>query len=223
MEATVVDLFYQHDRQLRSKELPVTDEQLLLEYRQTGDREVFAQLVYRYERELFAYLRRYVGNRELAQDAFQGTFLQVHLKCGTFDPTRRFKAWLYAIATNQAIDVRRRQKRQGLAVSLDSPPEYLNAEVAQMVEVLQSPEPAPGARLDEAERVVAVRQALEKLPENLYSVIQLVYFQGMTYLDAAAVLEIPVGTVKSRLSMAVNKLADAWMQAHMDDHGPGRH
>ncbi len=209
MEATVVDLFYQHGRQVRSKELPVTDEQLLLEYRQTGDRESFAQLVYRYERELFAYLRHYIGDRELAQDAFQGTFLQVHLKCDTFDPTRRFKAWLYAIATRQAIDARRRQ-RQHEAVSLDSPPAGVDDQVAQIMELLESSEPLPDARLQEAERVVAVRKALETLPEHLYSVVQLVYFQGMSYRDAAAVLDLPVGTVKSRLSLAVGKLADAW-------------
>jgi RNA polymerase sigma-70 factor (ECF subfamily) len=91
------------------------------------------------------------------------------------------------------------------------------------MELLQSSEPAPGARMDSAERLQAVRDALEKLPENFYSVVQLVYFQGMTYRDAAAVLEIPVGTVKSRLSQAVDKLADAWMQTHSDDLGPGGH
>ncbi len=216
MEATVVDLFYQQDRQLRSKELPVTDEQLLLEYRQTGDRELFAQLVYRYERELYSYLRRFVGDRELAQDAFQGTFLQVHLKCDSFDPARRFKAWLYTIATNQAIDARRRQKRH-LMVSLDSPTGNFDDQVTEMMGLLESSEPGPEARLDQAERVLAVRRTLELLPENLYTIIQLVYFQGMTYRDAAAVLEIPVGTVKSRLNLAVQKLAETWMQSQVDD------
>jgi RNA polymerase sigma-70 factor (ECF subfamily) len=216
MEATVVDLFYQQDRQLRSKELPVTDEQLLLEYRQTGDRELFAQLVYRYERELYSYLRRFVGDRELAQDAFQGTFLQVHLKCDSFDPARRFKSWLYTIATNQAIDARRRQKRH-LMVSLDSPAGNFDDQVTEMMGLLESSEPGPESRMDQAERVVAVQRTLELLPENLYTIIQLVYFQGMTYRDAAAVLEIPVGTVKSRLNLAVQKLAEAWMQSQVDD------
>lgn len=216
MEATVVDLFYQQGRQLRSKESPVTDEQLLLAYRQTGDRESFAQLVYRYERELFSYLRRYIGDRELAQDAFQGTFLQVHLKCDTFDPTRRFKAWLYAIATRQAVDARRRQKPHR-TVSLDSPPAGLDDQIAEIMGLLESSEPAPDARLNEAERLVAVRQSLEQLPETLYSIIQLVYFQGMSYRDAASVLEVPVGTVKSRLNLAVSKMAEAW--ARVDESG----
>ena len=86
----------------------VTDEQLIAQYRQTGKRELFAELVYRYERELYNYLRRYLNDAELAEDAFQATFLQVHLKCDQFDEGRRFRPWLYAVATNQAIDARRK-------------------------------------------------------------------------------------------------------------------
>ena len=96
----------------------VSDESLVAQYRETGDRGLYESLIRRYEREIYSYLRRYIGNAELAEDAFQGTFLQVHLKCHQFDPARRFRPWLYAIATNQAIDVQRRNKRHRM-VSLD--------------------------------------------------------------------------------------------------------
>ena len=95
-----------------------SDESLIAQYRQTGDRSLFETLIGRYEREIYSYLRRYIGNAEMAEDAFQGTFLQVHLKCHQFDSDRRFRPWLYAIATNQAIDVQRRNKRHRM-VSLD--------------------------------------------------------------------------------------------------------
>src|SRR5271168_1722475 len=98
-----------------------TDEQLLAEYRQQGDRQAFAQLVHRYERELFSYLRRYLGDAEMAEDAFQATFLQVHRKCDQFEEGRRFRPWLYTIATNQAIDAQRRNKRHR-NLSLDRNP-----------------------------------------------------------------------------------------------------
>ena len=75
-------------------------------------------LVHRYERELYSYLRRYLGDAAMAEDAFQGTFLQIHLKCGQFEPGRKFRPWLYTIATNQAIDAQRRNKRHRM-VSLD--------------------------------------------------------------------------------------------------------
>ena len=96
----------------------VSDESLIAQYRESGDRGLFEALMRRYEREMYSYLRRYIGNAEMAEDAFQGTFLQVHLKCHQFDPARRFRPWLYAIATNQAIDVQRRNKRHRM-VSLD--------------------------------------------------------------------------------------------------------
>lgn len=94
------------------------DEDLIRQYQQSGDRGLFEVLMRRYQRELYSYLRRYLGDAEMAEDAFQGTFLQVHLKCDQFDAERRFRPWLYAIATNQAIDVQRRNKRHRMA-SLD--------------------------------------------------------------------------------------------------------
>ena len=95
-----------------------SDDQILAIYKRKGDRELFAHLVRRYERELYGYLRRYVGNAEMAEDVFQATFLQIHLKCEQFDEGRRFRPWLYTIATNQAIDAQRRNKRHRMA-SLD--------------------------------------------------------------------------------------------------------
>ena len=95
-----------------------SDEQLLLAYRQTGRRELFADLVRRYERELFNYLRRYLGDPGMAEDAFQATFLQVHLKADQFEEGRRVRPWLYTIATNQAIDAQRRNRRHRM-ISLD--------------------------------------------------------------------------------------------------------
>merc|ERR1712188_68814 len=95
-----------------------TGEQLLLRYRETGDRDLFARIVQMYEHELYNYLHRYMGNAEMAEDAFQATFFQVHLKCDQFESGRKLRPWLYAIATNQAIDAQRRNKRHRMA-SLD--------------------------------------------------------------------------------------------------------
>src|SRR5262245_14465752 len=95
-----------------------TDEELLRGYRRRGDRAAFAELVRRYETELYTYLQRYLGDGTLAEDAFQATFLQVHLKCQQYDESRKVRPWLFAIATNQAIDAQRRNKRHRL-VSLD--------------------------------------------------------------------------------------------------------
>ena len=215
MEATITDLFYDSNRQLKAKTETVTDEQLLLEYRRTGDRELYAQLVYRYERELYSYLRRYLGNAEMAEDVFQAAFLSVHLKRDSFEEGRRFRPWLYTIATNAAIDARRRNKRHRM-VSLDTPREQDNEDVGRLVNLLESSDPDPANSVVDSERRRLVRATLDQLPESMNAVIQLVYYQGMKYREAAEVLEIPVGTVKSRLHAAITKLTDVWNTSQVD-------
>lgn len=187
-----------------------SDETLLLRYCQKGDRDDFAQLVHRYERELYNYLRRYLGDADLAHDVFQATFLQIHLKCDKFEGGRRFRPWLYTIATNQAIDAQRRNKRHRM-VSLDrAGVGSENDEISVLMELLVSGEPNPLNELDRQERRTAVRDGVESLPESLRAVVVLVYYQGMKYREAADVLDIPVGTVKSRLHTAVQKLHEVW-------------
>ncbi len=215
MQATYYDLDFDYERQLHAKELEVTDEQLLVSYRQTGDREVFAQLVYRYERELYNYLRRYLGSNEMAEDVFQATFMQVHLKCDQFQSDRRFRPWLYSIATNQAIDARRRNKRHNM-LSLDTPREQDHEQIGQLANLLETSEQSPEDNCFDSERSQIVRETLQQLPENMYAVVHLVYYQGMKYREAAEVLDIPVGTVKSRVHAAIARLGDVWKTNQVD-------
>jgi RNA polymerase sigma-70 factor (ECF subfamily) len=215
MQGTIHDLYFNTQRQFEAKSKPVTDEELLLEYRSTGDRELYAQLVYRYERELFSYLRRYMGNAEMAEDVFQTAFLQVHLKCDLFESGRRFRPWLYTIATNAAIDAKRRNKRHK-TVSLDTPREQDHEDVGRLVNLLESSDPNPSDSALSVEREQLVRETLNQLPESMNTLIHLVYYQGLKYREAAEVLDIPVGTVKSRIHSAIAKLTNAWNTSQVD-------
>ncbi|MEX0613715.1 MAG: sigma-70 family RNA polymerase sigma factor [Pirellulales bacterium] len=190
----------------------MTDEELLLEYRLTGTSAVFETLVKRYERELYNYLRRFLNNQVLAEDAFQATFMQVHLKCHLFDEHRKVRPWLYTVATNQAIDIQRRNRRHRL-VSLDRPNRVQHEELGSLVDVLSGREGEPASGLELGERSEWVRQAVAALPEQLRSAVRLVYFRGMKYREAADELDVPVGTVKSRLHSAVKRLGQAWQDA----------
>ena len=197
-----------------SEETRRTDEELLLAYREQADRDAFSELVGRYERELFSYLRRYLGDASMAEDTFQATFLQVHLKGDQFEAGRKFRPWLYTIATNQAIDAQRRNKRhRNVSLDRNTRPEGSD-DVAALVDLLASNEPAPESNLDATHQRQWVRQAVESLPEGLRQAVNLVYYQGMKYREAADILEIPVGTVKSRLHSAILKLNEAWMVSH---------
>ncbi len=192
-----------------------SDEQLLVEYRRTGRRDLFADLLRRYERELFNYLRRYLGDTGMAEDAFQATFLQVHLKCDQFEEGRRFRPWLYTIATNQAIDAQRRNRRHRM-VSLDRVGSGSEGEeVGKLVDLLVSTDREPLDQVTHYERGQWVREALDELSDQMRSVVQLVYYEGMKYREAADVLEIPVGTVKSRLHAAIAKLNEFWTEARV--------
>ena len=191
---------------------PDSDETLLARLRE-GEREVFGALVRRYERELFGYLRRYLGDDDLADDVFQNTFLQVFLKIQQYEVGRPARPWLYAIATNQAIDALRRRNRR----VADRPAETVSApdedgEPRPLFELLPAPGDTPPDAADRAEQRERVRAAVDALPDLLRQAVILVYFQGMKYQDAAEVMDIPVGTVKSRLHAALLKLTEEWSQ-----------
>ena len=197
-----------------------SDEDLLLEYRSVGDRRAFDELVHRYERELYNYLRRYLGDAEMAEDAFQGTFLQVHLKCERFEPGRRVRPWLYTVATNQAIDAQRRDRRHRM-VSLDRRcvGKGEDGSAGSLVELLAGEHASPAQQLESAEQAREVRRAVEQLPESLREVLLLVYYQGLKYREAADVLSIPVGTVKSRLHAAIRRLNQALTRTKLTEYG----
>jgi RNA polymerase sigma-70 factor (ECF subfamily) len=193
-----------------------SDEELLLRYRAAGERELFEELVRRYERELYNYLRRYLGDAELAEDVFQATFLQMHLKREHFEEGRKVRPWLYTIATNQAIDAQRRNRRHRM-VSLDratATDEIDNA--GKLMDLLTSNDTDPRMHAIAQERGEWVQMAMSSLSEQMRQVVQLVYYQGLKYREAAEVLKIPVGTVKSRLHTAIMKLNELWTSMHVD-------
>ncbi len=174
------------------------------------DAAAFESLVHRYEHELFSYLRRYLGSAEMAEDVFQATFLQVYLKKENFEDGRRFRPWLYTIATNQAIDAQRRNKRHRM-VSIDQRSGSGDDDVGALVEMLSGNDRTADDQMADEEAREWVRSAVDGLPEALKGAVLLVYHQGMKYREAADVLGIPVGTVKSRLHAALLKLNESWL------------
>lgn len=185
-----------------------SDEELLIAYRNEGERTAFEELVHRYEAELFSYLRIYLGDAQMAEDAFQTTFLQVHLKCSQFKPSRKVRPWLYTVATNQAIDAQQRNRRHRI-VSLDrrmGGDGRADDDAGPLMNLLDGAEVGPADRFQAAEEASQVHEAVDGLPESLRKVVVLVYYQGLKYREAADVLAVPVGTVKSRLHAAIQKL-----------------
>lgn len=196
---------------------PVTDESLMSRYRDDGQETVFTELVRRYERELFRYLARYLGDNTLAEDVFQNTFLQIHLKRGLYEDGRPFRPWLYAIATHQAVDALRKAGRHP-TISLDQKvtPAQRESEAGSLLDLLVTDGVGPLAELQEQERQQWVRESVERLPDLLRQTLILAYHQDLKYREIADILKIPVGTVKSRLHAALAKLQEMARSANRD-------
>jgi len=186
-----------------------SDEELLARL-QKGERDVFGDLVRRYQRELYGYLRRYLGDADLAEDVFQTTFLQVFTKIAQYEAGRAARPWIYTIATHQAIDAMRRVGRHPTVSLEQTSGAGENGEVRSLLDMIEARGDSPVDQAEAAERQKMVRDSVDKLPDMLRQVVILTYYEGMKYREAAEVLGIPVGTVKSRLHSALLKLQESW-------------
>ena len=194
----------------------LTDERLIELYC-AGDRGAFTALIKRYQQELFAFLFRFLGSRAAAEDVFQDTFLQIHLRADRFETDRQLKPWLFTIAANKARDYLRRNKRHA-NVSLDAPAPGSSGSGGSggsgttFVDLMQAQTVQPDESLSDQEKREMVRQVIENLPEHQRQVLVLAYFHRLAYKDMADSLDVPLGTIKSRLHAAVANFAKQWKQ-----------
>lgn len=188
----------------------LSDETLLTAYIQ-GNRSAFVELMGRYHDELLHFLTRFLSSRAAAEDVFQETFLQIHVSGESFDTSRRFKPWLFTIAANKARDYHRKHNRRA-SVSL-SASMSADDDGGAFVDLLEAELPSPDSPILDAERSRIVRQVVDAMPLHLREILLLSYFQKMSYNQIADSLEIPLGTVKSRLHTAVATFANAWKAA----------
>ena len=176
-----------------------TDEKLLQQYL-AGRKEAFAEIVKRYEKDLYNFLLRFLGKPALAEEVFQEAFLQVHLSAERFEQGRRFRPWLFTIAANKARDnMRARARRPSFQlVGLDD-----ELGTSELWGRLLRDETTPADILDKKEQCELVRDAVASLPDHLREILILAYFNQLPYKEMADELDIPLGTVKSRLHAAV--------------------
>lgn len=190
-----------------------TDEELLGAYRR-GETAALEVLIRRYHDDLIRFLVRLVGEKSAADDVFQETFLQVHTSAGAFDTSRRFKPWLFTIAANKARDLLRRNNRRRMldlsapiSGSSSSGGSGAGSEGTTFIDLMavRTDDPADASQAEERDRVV--QRAVSELPFSLREVLLLAYFQRLSYSQVAEALQIPLGTVKSRLHAAVAAFA----------------
>ena len=187
----------------------LSDERLMAAV-MAGEASALAALVERYHSPLIGYLYRLVGgDRPLAEDLCQETFLRL-LRQQHYQPGRPFKPWLYAIATNQARDhfksaaVRRRSQQGDDEAALFQ---------------LEDTTPGPEALALAAEQGEEVAAALARLSEEYRVALLLRFYQGLSLQEIAEALQVPLGTVKSRLSVGAHRLRALLAAAHATKEG----
>ncbi|GMU22297.1 MAG: RNA polymerase sigma24 factor [Phycisphaerae bacterium] len=188
-----------------------TDEQLLADY-VAGQIDGFELLVRRHNQELYRFLVRFTGSSSMAEDIVQETFLQVHLSAASFDRSRRFKPWLFTIAANKARDLLRSRRRRP-EVPLDAQVGSGEEESQRFLDFMSDASAAPTGQLEQEEEREFVRTVMNRLPEHLREVLVLSYFHRFPYKEIADILNVPLGTVKSRLHAAVGQLGQAYRAA----------
>jgi RNA polymerase sigma-70 factor (ECF subfamily) len=157
-----------------------------------ADRQAFAALFQNFAPRIRAYLVRSGCEAALADELVQEAMLAVWRKAGQFDPGRAgAAAWIFAIARNLRVDALRRRRDPGLAADLVDPP---------------SDEPGPDERLAGAQAAAQLRRALADLPAEQIEVIRAAYYADRPHSEIAAQLGLPLGTVKSRLRLALQRL-----------------
>jgi len=186
----------------------LTDAELLDKFG-AGDETAFRELVTRYKNSLYTFLSNFLNSRELVEDVFQETFIQLFTSRESFDPTRPLRPWLFTIAANKAKDALRKQHRTA-ALPIGSLVDSEEMSFGDALNVLTSYETTPYEKIEENETATRVRHIIETMPENLREILILSYFNKFSYKQMSQILSIPIGTVKSRLHAAVGRFAKEW-------------
>jgi RNA polymerase sigma-70 factor, ECF subfamily len=174
---------------------PADDETGLIEQARNGDRNAFGELVRRYYPGAVQVIYRLCNDSGLAEDMAQEAFLRAWINLPAFRPNSSFRNWLYRIAVNATLDVLRRRTEDHL-------------EEVEESQMFADQTPGPETALIEKERRVLLQQAMASLPEAARSVLVLREYGELSYQEIAAVLDVPVGTVMSRLNYARNRLRE---------------
>ena len=159
-----------------------------------GDQNAFGEIVELYKDKVFQLSFRMLGNRHEAEDIAQEAFIRAYVNIQSFNMNLKFSTWLYRIATNLCIDRIRKKK----------PDYYLDAEVAgteglTMYSHIPSDTALPEDDVESLELQESIQKEISKLPDKYRSVIVLKYIEEMSLNEISEILDIPLGTVKTRI------------------------
>ncbi|KGT37886.1 RNA polymerase sigma factor SigW [Heyndrickxia coagulans P38] len=159
-----------------------------------GDQNAFNDIVELYKDKVFQICFRMIGSRTEAEDLAQETFIRAYIHIKSFKQERKFSSWLYRIATNLCIDRIRKKK----------PDFYLDAEISgteglTLYSTVPAEEKLPDMQVETLEMQEMIRREILKLPEKYRIIIVLKYIEELSLNEISEMLDIPLGTVKTRI------------------------
>lgn len=175
-----------------------TEEKLLIERCKRGDQNAFDKLVRSYEKRVYNLAYRLSGHYDEANDISVDAFVRVFQALKLFRGEANFSTWLFRIVTNVYLD-RRKRTRNKQHLSLE---EYIELEENSVARQIEDPAPSPGQVAELRERSDVLQNAITALPDYQRAMVVLYHTEGLSYEEIAGVMELPIGTVKSRLNRA---------------------
>jgi RNA polymerase sigma-70 factor (ECF subfamily) len=189
----------------------MTDTQLI-HYILEGDRSQFNTLVWRWEKPLYNFILRYLGNKELARDVTQKVFIRVYKNLTKLKDPAKFSSWIYQIAANLCKDEIKKMSHRDF-ISLDLIQENIENDGYRLPDQLKVTESSlPDANVNQKQVSSIVQKALQQLPEEQRVVIIMKEYQGLKFKEIAAALNQPLNTVKSRMYYGLNGLRKIFEQ-----------
>lgn len=183
---------------------PPPDEKRLIERARRGDLDAFDVLVKRYERTIYHVAYRLTGSSDDASDIAQDAFIRAWNNLKSFRGDAAFSTWLHRIVTNAFLDDRKKKRARPMR-SLD---EAIELDESSVTRQFEDTSPGPEAVAEGEERQRLLDRAIQTLPEAQRAMVILYHQQGLAYEEIAASVNLPIGTVKSRLNRARLALRD---------------
>lgn len=190
---------------------PQSDE-YLMEQLSLGYDHALADLVRRYQNDVFRFCLHYLKNVDLAKEMTQETFLRIYAARDRFDIERKFKPWMLCIARNLCLNELKRKK----AVQMETLEEYASTAREEGGEMLQSPADSPAERMMTIERHAALQSALDQLPEDAREIVVLRYFERMSAREIADIVDSTEGAIRTRLHRVLKQLREQCLQFRDD-------
>ncbi len=191
-------------------------DQDLIEQLIAGNRDRFNLLVWKWEKPIFNFALRYIGDHDLAREITQKTFIRVYKNLKNLKEASRFSSWLYQIAANLCKDeIKKRSSREFLSIDRI----HENSENGHLMpkELIDNESDHPDRALNQKQIGAIIQKALNQLPEEQRIVIIMKEYQGLKFREIAEALNEPLNTVKSRMYYGLNGLKKIFEKWHITE------